>query len=463
MKTRRAFLTSLSLAGIAGIAGGIGAQESGCPKCAAGLVPQPGEPLAIQYTKRTRKKLWALRETQSENLLEASYAIARTVKNKGVCWSSWDMGHSIAADMIPDRNGEPEIFRVGLDMAKAKKGDLFLANIWEGSREEMAKKELFIIGGPAPWGLDAKRADLIVRDSAKLSMRPYSQIWIDIDISTIDGEIYVPGMPAPIGPFSGAIGMTSYWMMLADACRVLAREGLSVKVKGDEPPLSGRKDVVRTGLNEPIMDEYFDTLMLQIEMIGMEMGDIRKIAGMAVDALLGGGKVWCYSRYYDSLSIEATTRRSGLALTKGTHDGDPKFKGSPKDFVIMGFYRPDDPVDLKHFDEFRALGMKIASIGPATRDVAVPEGRTIPKESDVHVGRMTDTYGMFAIPGFERKVCPTSGVLMNQIFWAVCLEIIEQTIRRTNGNVPGAFFSAAIKDGTEHMLRMQELARERGY
>ena len=455
-------LIPLTLAGISGIARRVSAQEPGCLKCTVGPTPS-GEPLAIQYTKRTRAKLMTLRETQSENLLEAAYAIARTVRNKGVCWSSWDMGHSISADMIPDRNGEPEIFRIDIDLAKAKKGDLFLANVWGGDRQELVKKEVFVIGAPAPWGGDARRADLIDRDSAKLLMRPYSNLWIDIDITTIDGEVYVTGMPAPIGPFSGVIGMATYWMMLADACRVLARDGVFVGVKGDEPKLSDRKGVVWAGLNEPLIDEYYDTIMMQIEMIGAEMGNIRKIAGMAVDAVLGGGKVWCYSRYSDSLSVEASTRRSGLALTQGTHDGDPNFKGTPKDMVIMGFYKPDDPVDLKHFDEFRRLGMKVASIGPLTRDIAIPDGRTIPKESDVHVGRMTDTYGIFAIPGFERKICPTSGVLMNQIFWAVCLEIVEQMIRRTDGNVPGVFFSAAIKGGSEHMIRMHELYRERGY
>ena len=41
--------------------------------------------------------------------------------------------------------------------------------------------------------------------------------------------------------------------------------------------------------------------------------------------------------------------------------------GSPKDCVIMGILKPDDPVDLKHLDYFRKKKMKIASIGPMTR------------------------------------------------------------------------------------------------
>ena len=87
------------------------------------------EPLSVRYTKKVRNMLTWIRETQSENLLEASYAIARTVKNGGQCWCSWDMGHSTKFDMFPDRNGITEIFIMGYDTEKTKKGDLFLASI----------------------------------------------------------------------------------------------------------------------------------------------------------------------------------------------------------------------------------------------------------------------------------------------------------------------------------------------
>ena len=106
--------------------------------------------------------------------------------------------------------------------------------------------------------------------------------------------------------------------------------------------------------------------------------------------------------------------------------------------------------------------MKVASIGPMTRGLKAPAGRTVPKESDIHIGRMYDTYGRFALPGFNRRVCPTSGALQNQLFWATCLETAMEIVRRT-GNSPGVFFSAAIKGGTEHMHRVRDFARERGY
>jgi len=92
-----------------------------------------------------------------------------------------------------------------------------------------------------------------------------------------------------------------------------------------------------------------------------------------------------------------------------------------------------------------------------TRNTLVPERRTVPKETDIHAGRIWDTYGLFAIPGFSQKVCSTSGVLLNQLFWATVMEVIEQYIDRTGGDVPEVYFSAALKSGREYMYRLMEL------
>jgi len=473
-------LIPLSLAGIVNLARESSAQhmhgmEHGegcrCPICMKNAHDAMGgrKPFSLQYLDIVRGMLTRIRETQSENLLEAAYAIARTVERGSACWYSWDMGHTTTYDMVPGRNGVPEIFTVGYDANRAKDGDLFLANIWGGPHEDLAKKDILVIGAPAPWGADARMSELIVRDSANVRLRPYADIWIETFVSTIGAVVRLPGMPAPMGPVSGVIGMATYWMMMADTCRILARDKKSVPVRGDEPKLSG-DNVEWAGLLDPLMDDWFERFMLQLEMIAAEMGSIRQIAKMAVDSVLAGGTVYCYSRYSASLSSEATTRRGGLAMTQGVHEQDGRlvsrggeFSGTSKDLVIMGIFSPDDAADLAYLDRFRRAGVKTASIGPMTRDIKIPGGRTVPKETDVHVGRMCDTYGLYAVPGFERKVCPTSGALQNQIFWVTCFEMVEEVMRRTGGNVPGVFFSAAIKNGTEHMHRMHEWYKERGY
>jgi uncharacterized phosphosugar-binding protein len=461
-------LIPLSFAAMtAGAGNPLSAEMMGGPMCPK-MQGQPMNPLSLRYLDKVKEMLGWIKSTQSENILEAAHEIARTYKNGGTCWCSWDMGHNTNFDVCPGRNGKPEIFTMGYDPEKTKKGDLFLASIWGGPHEDLVKKGIFVIGGPAPWGQDAKMPELIERESGKVRLRPYSDIWIETNITTIGAVMELPGSPAPIGPVSGIIGLTTFWMMLADACRILSRDGVKVNIDGDEPELSGDK-IEWTKQNQPLMDEYFDTIMRQMETVAGEIGSMGQAATMAVDSVLDGGKVYVYSRYRDNLAVEGQTRRGGLALTRGMYVDNGKlitfdgpFKGSPKDTVIMGINKPDDEVDLKCLEEFRKAGMKIISMGPRTRDWKVQEGKTVPSQTDLHIGNMFDTYGLYAFPGLKRKVCPTSGAMLNQIFWATCMEIAEEVIRRT-GNAPGVFFSAAIKGGTEHMIRVNEIYKVRGY
>jgi len=477
MKRRDVFkIFPLSLAGACGLVNSVSGQNlkynhSGVDAYKSAPVPgspESLEPLAIRYTKAVRDKLLWIKENQSENLMEAAYAIARTVSNKNTCWATWDMGHSCTFDIFPERNGVPEIFYQGFDLSKCKNGDLFLTNVQGQKWEEIRKKGTLIIGAPAPWGGDARNPHYLDMSVSEQRIKPFADVWIETNIDSIGAIMQVPGMPAPVGPVSGIFGMVTFWMMVGDACRILARDGKSLPVSGDEPKISGDK-VKWITLNEPIMDDYFENIMLQIEMIGAELGDIGKIADMAVDTVLNGGNVYCYSRYSASLATEAQTRRGGLAMTQGVYVENGKLvsysgelKGSAKDMVIMGIFEPDDEVDLTSLDSFRKMGMKVVSMGPVTRDIKSPAGRTVPKETDVHVGRMCDTYGLYAVKGFERRICPTSGALLNQIFWATVMEIIDSARRKT-GNVPGVFFSAAVKDGRDHMYRMHEWQRERKY
>ena len=79
MKRRDAIrILPLSFAGMVGLSG----------RALSRNVSNSGhhEPLSMQYISKVIDMLTWIRENQSENLLEASYAIARTVKNGGKCW-----------------------------------------------------------------------------------------------------------------------------------------------------------------------------------------------------------------------------------------------------------------------------------------------------------------------------------------------------------------------------------------
>ena len=334
---------------------------------------------------------------------------------------------------------------------------------------------MFIVGCPSPWSGDARFPEMVREDVQKMKLRPYADIFIETQATTVGGLVNVPGMLAPIGPVSGLTGKTTLWMMIADVCRILARKGISRPVKGDEPKLKGgdtpdyRNFAGWVKLSDPLMDEYFQEVMNQLEMVFAEFGTIRKIASMAVESVLKGGLIYGYSRY-NSIAGESDTRRSGLTITQGcygyrftTEEHKKNFPGTAKDCVIMGITKPDDEVDLAMLDLFKSRGMKIASLGAMTRSIQIPQGRTVPKETEFHAGRMCDTYGLFAVKGFDQRICPTSGVVLDHLFWCTMLEVVEQFIDRTGGDIPGVYYSGAIKGGMESFFRMLEVYKDRGY
>jgi hypothetical protein len=415
----------------------------------------------LEYQENVIRMLKWVRETQSENILESAYAISRAIRNGGKLWLNWDQGHSTNAELFPGRQGVPDFITHGYDMNKSRKGDIVMMNriLNQEQYDDIAQKGITVIGSPSPWGGDAEGAGDVKNDIRQLRIRPYADIWIDTPITTVGATIKVPGMPASIGPVSGPLYMTIMWMVIADACRILSIEGSSHDVDGDEPKLPDDANWINTA--DPLMDNFLVEVLREMELIGAELGNIRKIASMAADTLLGGGTVYYYSKYKYAYESENTGRRGGFAFAKGLSDGS--IEGTSKDCVIMGIYQPDDKADLKNLDEFKKRGMRVASIGPITRDFAFPAGRSVHNETEIHAGRTYDTYGLYAVPGFGKKVCPTSGIISFTINWTVSLEIINQIRERTGGNVPGVHFSGALKWGSEYNRRVRAMSSDRGY
>jgi hypothetical protein len=421
-------------------------------------------PLCLEYLQRVVALFEKIRDYEMDNLLIASNAIARTYKKGRTCFCQWETGHSFDGDMFPHRHGDTDIFTMGYTMGSPgvtpREGDLLLVNVLRQPLDDPHKKGMFVIGASVPWCADTDQPELLTPANQKLRIKMYSDVWIEMYESTYGALLWLSGETAPIGPASGALGMITYWAMVADAVRLLASDGIAVKVKGDEPPLGG--DAPFVNLSDQLGRRYFEESLLQIGQIEAELGTVRRIAKEAVDCILSGGKLYVYSRYREALSSEANAKRGGLALLNTTFADDKEFKGTNKDYMIMGIYQPDDEVDLEMLRKFRSAGMKIASIGPVTRNGIIPECTTVPGEADIHLGLMCDTYGLFAIGRNCRKVCPTSGLLVNLLFWTTAVQIADEIMERT-GNTPSVLSTGALKGGAEQRKRKAEIIRLRGY
>lgn len=436
-------------------------QSSAVP---AGETP---DKISLRYLRSVRDIIRKVQATESDNLLEASRHIARTYKNGGKCYTTWDVGHCHNEDMYPDRPGDTDIFTIGYPEDKAKKGDLLLGGIIAQKIEDPRKKGIFLVGSPVPWCGDTPDARLLSEQHQQYRLKPISDLWIETYSTTWGPIIWLPGAKYPMGAVSGAVGMTTFWAMTADAVRMLAAEGVPVKVRGDEPKLPDT--VKRVSLTKPLGEDYFAEVLHQLELVEGELGTAEAIAELAVDAVLSGNKVHVYSKYWEGLAIESNTRMGGLCIYQSVFHAGPEwglvknFKATNKDLVIMGTCQPDDPADLEFLDVCKKIGCKTASIGPRTRDRNFPQGKTVPDGTDFHLGNNCDTYGIFAVPGVERRVCPTSGVVLNQLFYAVSMSVAQKIIERT-GNIPTIYPNGAFQGNPySEFGRVHNVGLKRGY
>ena len=436
-------------------------------------------PLCLQYLERVRDNLEKIRGTELDNLLEASYRIAHTYRNGGTCYNRWDMGHSTVADTFADRPGNPGISVNEYQEEKLKEGDTVLMSmVGAPIKRNLREEGVFVIGAPAPWSAETPNAHLLNARNRTFKYRHVCEIWINTYITARGAIMWLPGESVPMGAVSGALGMMTYWMMNADAVRILARDGVYVDVNGDEPELDekAKNDYLDLSLfeslNRPLGRKYFDVAMKQLKNIEAELGKVNKIADMAVDTILSGGRILNYSRYHGSLCHESQYRRGGLLLNKGIYAGEngpigsrhfPDLKIKPDDMVIMGITQPDDPVDLTVLRSLRKTGVKkIATIGARTKNFRIPSGDTVSEGADIHLGNMCDTYGLFAVPGVKRRVCPTSGLLINQMFYAVQMQIAEKIMERT-GNTPRIDANVAMEGFWDKRGLDFQIIRTRGY
>ena len=422
------------------------------------------KPLGLKYLDGITELFSRIRASQTGNLLEASHRIAETFKNGKTCYCQWETGHSYDGDIYPDRPGNTNIFTLGYIMATPPKppenGDLFLVNVIRQPLEDPREKGIYVIGGPNPWCYDTDHPELLTESNRNLKVRMYSNIWIETYVNRYGALLWLPGETFMFGPTTAALSMITYWAMTADAVRILAREGVYVKVMGDEGDLPEKSSFVSS--DDPLGAKYIDEAIKQTGQIQAEWGNIHKMAETAAECVLSGGKIWVYSRYAEALCGEANSKRGGLALINTTHSEDKGFSGTDKDIVFMGIYTPNDSIDIEMLDKFRKNGLKVFSIGPSVWNSTYPQGRAVSKESDLHIGNMCDTYGIFPIKGVKRKVCPTSGLMVNLMFWSVMAELADGIIRQT-GMTPAVLSTGAMTGGAAERTRKTELARKRGF
>ena len=135
----------------------------------------------------------------------------------------------------------------------------------------------------------------------------------------------------------------------------------------------------------------------------------------------GGSSSWTV------MVTENTGRASGLYMSRLITPKEIAEKGKAGDFVFIASEASDVKGNVEAARAFKKAGFKVIYIGPSKTEGC--SGNDLPKIADWHIDTFSpEREGALAIPGFNRKLCPTTGVLYPLVQYMLNAQFIGHMI-----------------------------------
>ncbi|MCE5252239.1 DUF2529 family protein [bacterium] len=255
-----------------------------------------------------------------------------------------------------------------------------------------------------------------------------------------DGVLYIPEIPAVRAcPISVQGAGPLYWMLTAE-----------IALRHRNPAVSG------TAVKAL---EYITSIKERGEKIKSDIGHIDDTARFMVQSVINGGRYWTFSAGCE-MAIENYIRASGLAMCLLLQAEDAVKNVKPGDFALIAgeFSDVRDNVEMARL--LKSKGVSVISIGPAHTEGS--SGDDLAREAKYHI----ETYsperdGILGLPGFDKKLCPATGVLYALTLWMLNSQFIEQMIGANK--TPGLYMGVHLMGGSEYNQVVRAIVDQRGY
>jgi uncharacterized phosphosugar-binding protein len=134
---------------------------------------------------------------------------------------------------------------------------------------------------------------------------------------------------------------------------------------------------------------------------------------------------------------------------------------SDNDVVIIACALAEPGMETNMARRIRATGAAVVGLHGAEREDRIPTDK-FAALCDVAIDNQSgDAGGVVVVPGYERKVIPTLGLMNNYAYWAV-IGAFVQTMEES-GNPPYYWMSNHVPGGHEYNDAIKPLFDARGY
>ena len=204
---------------------------------------------------------------------------------------------------------------------------------------------------------------------------------------------------------------------------------------------------------------YIDIVRKRFDLLHKQEDRLRAAASLIVKRVLEGGALWVYDRE-EALLWEANVKAAGLFVTNNQYT--PESRLAPGDILLMGAVEPDLPENTALAEKVRREGGKIIAITSASLKGRKPRGKLLAEVSDIAFDNHSpEILGVLSEGNSGRSFCPTTGVMNDCMFWALCAAIVDEFVDR--GKSPTVYRGVHLFGGREYNIRAALRFKEKGF
>lgn len=434
--------------GLTGLAAGISGLSMNTAE-AAEVKRETLKPYGVQYYERA-VEVWN-REAASELpiIIQAADKASETLKNGGKLYNHAHFGHMLVKELRIGRPGNPDYLPTGTYSTKDEeydpigKGDFLF---FDGPKLRVKKahdRGAFTLGARVPYLPNKTTPQGVLTTLAatdNLLTEDCSDLVLTSGVPFCNGVVNYPEIPAVRGcPLSVQGVGNFYWMLSAE---------IAMRDKGKGPMGKGDKAA-----------EYLRIVKQRGLKIRNSFDSIDAVAKAMAGYVAQGAKYFCFS-FGCEMADENTYRASGLAMTRNIVPRGLEGKVKAGDFVIIGSELSDTRENIEAAQAFKNAGMKIIYIGPGKTEGSA--GDDLPKYADHHIDTFSpERDGVLTVPGFDKKICPTTGVLYALTLWMLNAQFIAHMIEADM--TPVLNMGGHLIGGSAFNKDVRAIADKRGY
>lgn len=452
---RRHFLSGSAALG-AGAAASLLTTTSGNAQVSADFVTdfEPYKPFIDQYYDGMLKLAQGTRNESIGTIGKAMEKAYECIQNGGKVHCRFQTGHFVMQAGSEDLRGQPNLLpntRMPRGSSpEMKKGDFYITNSGGRNTNELRDSGVYVVGLTCNYSKFAKTPPGFLRSDDRPSVEDVCDLVIDTHVPYYNGLVNAPQIPGfRICPSSGNAMMLVYWACTASLANLIGTKG--------------------RGSSTTPAENYLDLAIERFRMIGTDRPKINKVAEKWADLVLGKkARLLVYGRpqkgepYQGCVNMfvnESYIVASGSMIARQYDQLSDKLKEG--DIVLIGSVDSNHPLEIKvarHAKRVKAYSTAFTSYGIDGDS----SGTQLFKEVDAAFNNYSDeSEGVLEIQGFDKKICPLTGLTGNMIHWMLMASWTDHMASR--GEMPYYYQGFHERDGQAYDKLAEPLYEKRGY